>query len=84
MTFPPRHNYCINVLCIFQQPQASHNDDLFSYSCPSAQTLFPNNPTFAKTIRDSYKYLTGVGRAQQTSPIRWVVLDTGFYQILVE
>uniref|UniRef100_A0A673IN36 alpha-1,2-Mannosidase n=1 Tax=Sinocyclocheilus rhinocerous TaxID=307959 RepID=A0A673IN36_9TELE len=46
------------------EPQA-HEDDLFSYSCPSAQTLFPNNPTFAKTIRDSYKYLTGVGRAQQ-------------------
>uniref|UniRef100_A0A8C1LSD2 alpha-1,2-Mannosidase n=1 Tax=Cyprinus carpio TaxID=7962 RepID=A0A8C1LSD2_CYPCA len=45
----------------------SHEDDLFSYSCPSAQTLFPNNPTFAKTIRDSYKYLTGVGRAQQAS-----------------
>uniref|UniRef100_A0A673IGX3 alpha-1,2-Mannosidase n=1 Tax=Sinocyclocheilus rhinocerous TaxID=307959 RepID=A0A673IGX3_9TELE len=49
------------------EPQA-HEDDLFSYSCPSAQTLFPNNPTFAKTIRDSYKYLTGVGRAQQASP----------------
>uniref|UniRef100_A0A8C1CLT7 alpha-1,2-Mannosidase n=1 Tax=Cyprinus carpio carpio TaxID=630221 RepID=A0A8C1CLT7_CYPCA len=48
------------------EPQA-HEDDLFSYSCPSAQTLFPNNPTFAKTIRDSYKYLTGVGRAQQAS-----------------
>uniref|UniRef100_A0AAR2JPE7 alpha-1,2-Mannosidase n=1 Tax=Pygocentrus nattereri TaxID=42514 RepID=A0AAR2JPE7_PYGNA len=38
-------------------------EDLFTYSCPSAQTLFPNNPSFAKTIRDSYKYLTGVGRS---------------------
>uniref|UniRef100_A0A8C7UJA5 alpha-1,2-Mannosidase n=1 Tax=Oncorhynchus mykiss TaxID=8022 RepID=A0A8C7UJA5_ONCMY len=35
-------------------------EDLFTYSCPSTQTLFPNNPSFAKTIRDSYKYLTGV------------------------
>uniref|UniRef100_A0A8C8HKI2 alpha-1,2-Mannosidase n=1 Tax=Oncorhynchus tshawytscha TaxID=74940 RepID=A0A8C8HKI2_ONCTS len=34
-------------------------EDLFTYSCPSTQTLFPNNPSFAKTIRDSYKYLTG-------------------------
>ncbi|CAM4666533.1 unnamed protein product [Leuciscus chuanchicus] len=61
------------------EPQA-HEDDLFSYSCPSAQTLFPNNPTFAKTIRDSYKYLTGVGRAQQASPVRGIELplhDTG-------
>lgn len=66
-------------LCIFQEPQA-HEDDLFSYSCPSAQTLFPNNPTFAKTIRDSYKYLTGVGRAQQASPVRWVIC----YRFIVE
>uniref|UniRef100_A0A671Q1C5 alpha-1,2-Mannosidase n=1 Tax=Sinocyclocheilus anshuiensis TaxID=1608454 RepID=A0A671Q1C5_9TELE len=58
-------------LYIFQEPQA-HKDDLFSYSCPSAQTLFPNNPTFAKTIRDSYKYLTGLGRTQHSSPVRWV------------
>uniref|UniRef100_A0A671Q159 alpha-1,2-Mannosidase n=1 Tax=Sinocyclocheilus anshuiensis TaxID=1608454 RepID=A0A671Q159_9TELE len=50
-----------------REPQA-HKDDLFSYSCPSAQTLFPNNPTFAKTIRDSYKYLTGLGRTQHSSP----------------
>ncbi|TRY57682.1 hypothetical protein DNTS_025907 [Danionella cerebrum] len=60
-------------------PQALE-DDLFSYSCPSAQTLFPNNPTFAKTIRDGYKYLTGVGRAQQASPVRGIELplhDTG-------
>ncbi|KAL1253205.1 hypothetical protein QQF64_017898 [Cirrhinus molitorella] len=61
------------------EPQA-HEDDLFSYSCPSAQTLFPNNPTFAKTIRDGYKYLTGVGRAQQASHVRGIELplhDTG-------
>ncbi|KAK9955175.1 hypothetical protein ABG768_015063 [Culter alburnus] len=61
------------------EPQA-HEDDLFSYSCPSAQTLFPNNPTFAKTIRDGYKYLTGVGRAQQASSVRGIELplhDTG-------
>lgn len=61
------------------EPQA-HQDDLFSYSCPSAQTLFPNNPTFAKTIRDGYKYLTGVGRAQQASSVRGIELplhDTG-------
>ncbi|XP_003200881.1 ER degradation-enhancing alpha-mannosidase-like protein 3 isoform X1 [Danio rerio] len=58
----------------------AHQDDLFSYSCPSAQTLFPNNPTFAKTIRDGYKYLTGVGRAQQASSVRGIELplhDTG-------
>ncbi|XP_051533857.1 ER degradation-enhancing alpha-mannosidase-like protein 3 isoform X2 [Myxocyprinus asiaticus] len=62
------------------EPQGSHADDLFSYSCPSAQTLFPNNPTFAKTIRDSYKYLTGVGRLHQNSPVRGIKLplhDTG-------
>lgn len=45
-------------------------DDLFSHSCPSMDTLFPNNPSFAKTIRDGYKYLTGVGRAFIPSPIR--------------
>ncbi|XP_026090497.1 ER degradation-enhancing alpha-mannosidase-like protein 3 [Carassius auratus] len=61
------------------EPQA-HEDDLFSYSCPSAQTLFPNNPTFAKTIRDGYKYLTGLGRTQQPSSVRGIELplhDTG-------
>ncbi|XP_073727482.1 ER degradation-enhancing alpha-mannosidase-like protein 3 isoform X2 [Misgurnus anguillicaudatus] len=62
------------------ESQASREDDLFLYSCPSAQTLFPNNPTFAKTIRDGYKYLTGVGRSQQTAPISGIELplhDTG-------
>uniref|UniRef100_A0A673I6Q6 alpha-1,2-Mannosidase n=1 Tax=Sinocyclocheilus rhinocerous TaxID=307959 RepID=A0A673I6Q6_9TELE len=61
------------------EPQA-HKDDLFSYSCPSAQTLFPNNPTFAKTIRDSNKYLTGLGRTQQSSPVRWVTC----YSFIIE
>ncbi|XP_065100180.1 ER degradation-enhancing alpha-mannosidase-like protein 3 isoform X1 [Paramisgurnus dabryanus] len=56
------------------EPQASREDDLFLYSCPSAQTLFPNNPTFAKTIRDGYKYLTGVGRSQQTAPVNGIEL----------
>ncbi|KAJ3605288.1 hypothetical protein NHX12_027338 [Muraenolepis orangiensis] len=49
-------------------------DDLFSYSCPSTQTLFPNNPSFAKTIRDGYKYLTGVGRAFNPLPVREIQL----------
>ncbi|MBN3299453.1 EDEM3 protein, partial [Amia calva] len=49
-------------------------DDLFTHSCPSAQTLFPNNPSFAKTIRDSYKYLTGAGAAPPSSPIRGIEL----------
>lgn len=47
-----------------------HEEDLFSHSCPSMETLFPNNPSFAKTIRDGYKYLTGVGRAFRPSPLR--------------
>ncbi|KAG7223889.1 hypothetical protein INR49_015145 [Caranx melampygus] len=46
----------------------SQEDDLFTHSCPSTETLFPNNPSFAKTIRDSYKYLTGVGRAFHPLP----------------
>ncbi|KAF3848931.1 hypothetical protein F7725_015428 [Dissostichus mawsoni] len=37
-------------------------------------TLFPNNPSFAKTIRDSYKYLTGVGRAFHPVPVREIDL----------
>ncbi|XP_028830278.1 ER degradation-enhancing alpha-mannosidase-like protein 3 isoform X2 [Denticeps clupeoides] len=58
----------------------SQEDDLFTYSCPSTQTLFPNNPSFAKSIRDGYKYLTGVGRAHHTLPVRTIELplhDTG-------
>lgn len=47
-------------------------EDLFTHSCPSIETLFPNNPSFAKTIRDSYKYLTGVGRAFHPLPVRCV------------
>lgn len=49
-------------------------EDLFARSCPSTQTLFPNNPSFAKTIRDGYKYLTGVGRAFQPLPVRDIEL----------
>ncbi|CAL8278026.1 unnamed protein product [Merluccius merluccius] len=52
----------------------AHEEDLFTYSCPSAQTLFPNNPSFAKTIRDGYKYLTGVGRAFNSLPVREIEL----------
>uniref|UniRef100_A0A3P9NQ96 alpha-1,2-Mannosidase n=1 Tax=Poecilia reticulata TaxID=8081 RepID=A0A3P9NQ96_POERE len=32
----------------------AHDEDLFTHSCPSTETLFPNNPSFAKTIRDGY------------------------------
>ncbi|XP_035465076.1 ER degradation-enhancing alpha-mannosidase-like protein 3 isoform X2 [Scophthalmus maximus] len=52
----------------------SQEDDLFTHSCPSTETLFPNNPSFAKTIRDSYKYLTGVGRAFRPLPVREIEL----------
>ncbi|XP_030624232.1 ER degradation-enhancing alpha-mannosidase-like protein 3 [Chanos chanos] len=64
----------------YTEPHPVHEEDMFTYSCPSAQTLFPNNPSFAKTIRDSYKYLTGVGRAYHASSIRGIELplhDTG-------
>lgn len=50
----------------------SKEEDLFTHTCPSMETLFPNNPSFAKTIRDSYKYLTGVGRAFHPLPVRCV------------
>uniref|UniRef100_A0A665X1U6 alpha-1,2-Mannosidase n=1 Tax=Echeneis naucrates TaxID=173247 RepID=A0A665X1U6_ECHNA len=49
-------------------------EDLFTHSCPSTETLFPNNPSFAKSIRDSYKYLTGVGRAFRPLPVREIEL----------
>ncbi|KAM6975131.1 LOW QUALITY PROTEIN: ER degradation-enhancing alpha-mannosidase-like protein 3 [Tautogolabrus adspersus] len=52
----------------------SQEEDLFTHSCPSLETLFPNNPSFAKTIRDSYKYLTGVGRAFHPLPVREIEL----------
>ncbi|KAM6902552.1 ER degradation-enhancing alpha-mannosidase-like protein 3 [Xenentodon cancila] len=52
----------------------SPEEDLFTHSCPSTETLFPNNPSYAKTIRDSYKYLTGVGRAFQPLPVREIEL----------
>ncbi|XP_056288995.1 ER degradation-enhancing alpha-mannosidase-like protein 3 [Pseudoliparis swirei] len=53
---------------------ASIEEDMFTHSCPSMETLFPNNPSFAKTIRDNYKYLTGVGRAFHPSPVREIEL----------
>uniref|UniRef100_A0A4W4G8K2 alpha-1,2-Mannosidase n=1 Tax=Electrophorus electricus TaxID=8005 RepID=A0A4W4G8K2_ELEEL len=53
-------------------PSLTRKEDLFTYSCPSTQTLFPNNPTYAKTIRDNYKYLTGVGRDSHSSPARYL------------
>ncbi|XP_038139580.1 ER degradation-enhancing alpha-mannosidase-like protein 3 [Cyprinodon tularosa] len=53
---------------------AAHDEDLFTHSCPSMETLFPNNPSFAKTIRDGYKYLTGVGRAFTQLPLREIEL----------
>lgn len=49
-------------------------EDLFTHSCPSTDTLFPNNPSFAKSIRDGYKYLTGVGRAFKPLPVREIEL----------
>uniref|UniRef100_A0A8C7LW52 alpha-1,2-Mannosidase n=1 Tax=Oncorhynchus kisutch TaxID=8019 RepID=A0A8C7LW52_ONCKI len=49
-------------------------EDLFTYSCPSTQTLFPNNPSFAKTIRDSYKYLTGVATDESVCVCRGIEL----------
>lgn len=55
-------------------------EDLFTHSCPSTQTLFPNNPAFAKTIRDRYKYLLGAGGVYHTTPVREFELplhDTG-------
>ncbi|KAF7696767.1 hypothetical protein HF521_005185 [Silurus meridionalis] len=58
----------------------SPEEDMFTYACPSTQTLFPNNPSFAKTIRDRYKYLTGVGRPPHTSIVKGIELplhDTG-------
>lgn len=56
----------------------SQEEDLFTHSCPSIETLFPNNPSFAKTIRDSYKYLTGVGRAFHPLPVRCVQQQGAF------
>ncbi|KAK1155812.1 ER degradation-enhancing alpha-mannosidase-like protein 3 [Acipenser oxyrinchus oxyrinchus] len=55
-------------------------EDLFTHSCPSTQTLFPNNPAFAKTIRDRYKYLLGAGGVYHATPVREFELplhDTG-------
>lgn len=63
----------LNVQPVLQDTvPVSQEEDLFSHSCPSMETLFPNNPSFAKTIRDGYKYLTGVGRAFHPLPVRCV------------
>ncbi|MEQ2160886.1 hypothetical protein GOODEAATRI_004088 [Goodea atripinnis] len=56
---------------VTEDAAVAHHEDLFTHSCPSTETLFPNNPSFAKTIRDGYKYLTGVGRAFTPLPVRW-------------
>lgn len=81
--------HLLPVSLSIQQPPCQDNitsvvnsleEDLFTHSCPSTDTLFPNNPTFAKNIRDGYKYLTGVGRAFQPLPVREIELplqDTG-------
>ncbi|RXM98419.1 ER degradation-enhancing alpha-mannosidase-like protein 3 [Acipenser ruthenus] len=60
-------------------------EDLFTHSCPSTQTLFPNNPAFAKTIRDRYKYLLGAGGVYHTTPVsslrvlRWFLFQKYAY-----
>ncbi|XP_065275091.1 ER degradation-enhancing alpha-mannosidase-like protein 3 [Emys orbicularis] len=36
-------------------------EEIFTRSCPSAQTLFPNNPAFTRTIRDAHKQLLQPG-----------------------
>ncbi|KAM9306795.1 ER degradation-enhancing alpha-mannosidase-like protein 3 isoform 2-T4 [Pholidichthys leucotaenia] len=51
-------------------PVPPEDEDPFSHSCPSAETLFPNNPAFAKTIRDGQRYLTGAGRLLHPPPVR--------------
>ncbi|XP_032653570.1 ER degradation-enhancing alpha-mannosidase-like protein 3 isoform X2 [Chelonoidis abingdonii] len=38
-----------------------HGEEIFTRSCPSTQTLFPNNPTFTRTIRDAHKQLLQPG-----------------------
>ncbi|XP_012726574.2 ER degradation-enhancing alpha-mannosidase-like protein 3 [Fundulus heteroclitus] len=59
---------------VTEDAAVAHDEDLFTHSCPSTETLFPNNPSFAKSIRDGYKYLTGVGRAFTPLPIREIEL----------
>ncbi|XP_023687239.1 ER degradation-enhancing alpha-mannosidase-like protein 3 [Paramormyrops kingsleyae] len=77
-TQPP----CQDNRMVQESPTA---EDLFTYSCPSTQTLFPNNPSFARTIRDGYKYLTGVGRVHHhATPIRGIELplhDSGMESV---
>lgn len=44
----------------------AEEEEIFTRSCPSAQTLFPNNPTFPYTIRDSHKHLPSLGTERLT------------------
>uniref|UniRef100_A0A8D0L3R1 alpha-1,2-Mannosidase n=1 Tax=Sphenodon punctatus TaxID=8508 RepID=A0A8D0L3R1_SPHPU len=41
-------------------------EKIFARSCPSAQILFPNNPTFTRTIRDAHKQLLQLGTEHLT------------------
>lgn len=72
------HTYLKVCLVLQETVRISQEEDLFTHSCPSTETLFPNNPSFAKTIRDGYKYLTGVGQAFHPLPIRCVQLQETF------
>ncbi|XP_028647319.1 ER degradation-enhancing alpha-mannosidase-like protein 3 isoform X1 [Erpetoichthys calabaricus] len=63
---------------------APAEDDPFSYTCPSLQTLFPNNPAFAQRIRDRYKYLIGAGGSHGPTSVRGIELplhDSGLEPI---
>lgn len=76
---------CLTVCLVLQETVPfSQEEDLFTHSCPSTETLFPNNPSFAKTIRDSYKYLTGVGRAFHPLPVRCVQSSHGVFDVRVD
>ncbi|XP_019396159.1 PREDICTED: ER degradation-enhancing alpha-mannosidase-like protein 3 isoform X3 [Crocodylus porosus] len=44
----------------------AEEEEIFTRSCPSAQTLFPNNPTFPYTIRDTHKHLPSLGTERLT------------------
>ncbi|XP_030391136.1 ER degradation-enhancing alpha-mannosidase-like protein 3 isoform X5 [Gopherus evgoodei] len=49
-------------------------EEIFTRSCPSAQTLFPNNPTFTRTIRDAHKQLLQPG-AERLALFRQVLVS---------
>ncbi|XP_074871210.1 ER degradation-enhancing alpha-mannosidase-like protein 3 isoform X6 [Carettochelys insculpta] len=42
-------------------PRGHAEEEIFTRSCPSAQTLFPSNPTYTRTIRDAHKQLLQPG-----------------------